>query len=87
MHKLLAFFFLLIILVSCTKAKVFDEYKSVAKGAWHNDSIVNFEFSPVDTLSRNNIYINLRNNKDYEYSTVLASTNSHRSTRKRDCSF
>jgi hypothetical protein len=31
-----------LLLVSCDKKRVFDEYKSVGKG-WHKDSIVSFD--------------------------------------------
>ena len=38
---------------------------------WHKDSIVKFTFSPIDTISRNNVYINLRHNYDYAYSNLF----------------
>ncbi|MCL4133379.1 UNVERIFIED_CONTAM: hypothetical protein GTU68_000910 [Idotea baltica] len=38
---------------------------------WHKDSIVKFEFNPIDTTSRNKVYINLRNNDDYAYSNLF----------------
>jgi len=38
---------------------------------WHKDSIVSFEFNPIDTISKNNIFINLRNNNDYTYSNLF----------------
>jgi len=38
---------------------------------WHKDSIINFTINSIDTISKNNIYINLRNNKDYEFSNLF----------------
>ncbi|MCL4127208.1 UNVERIFIED_CONTAM: hypothetical protein GTU68_033259, partial [Idotea baltica] len=38
---------------------------------WHKDSIVKFEFNPIDTVSRNNVFINLRNNNDFAYSNLF----------------
>ena len=31
----------------------------------------NFKMNSIDTLSRNNIYVSLRNNKDYEFSNLF----------------
>ncbi len=57
-------------IISCNDTTVFDTYKPISKSQWHKDSIINFTFSPIDTLSKNNVYINLRNNIDYEYSNL-----------------
>ena len=65
--------FLLILflsLFSCKQTTVFSEFKSVNNAKWHKDSIVNFTFNAKDTVSKNNIYINLRNNKDYNFSNI-----------------
>ena len=71
MHKILTVAFLFALLMSCTNARIFDEYKTIENGRWHKDSIVNFKFSPTDTVSRNKLFVNLRNNKDYEYSNLF----------------
>lgn len=57
--------------VSCSDAVVFDQYQNIENNKWHKDSIINFSFNSVDTLSKKNIYINLRNNKDYEFSNLF----------------
>jgi len=71
MRKILAIIFIIVLAVACSDAKVFNEYKPIANAQWHKDSIINFKFSSVDTLSLNNLYVNLRNNKDYEYSNLF----------------
>ena len=71
MHKTLTLIILLVLLYSCNNTKVYDQYQSIANAQWHKDSIVKFEFSPSDTLSRNNLYVNLRNNNDYEFSNLF----------------
>lgn len=64
--------FLTIIITSCSNDNlVFDTYKSMPNSEWHKDSIVRFEFNPIDTISKNKIYINLRNNNDYAYSNLF----------------
>ncbi|MDY7396545.1 gliding motility lipoprotein GldH [Aureibaculum sp. 2210JD6-5] len=71
MRNILGLLIVLILLISCTNNLVFDQYKSMPNAEWHKDSIVKFEFNPIDTVSRNNLYINLRNNNDYGYSNLF----------------
>jgi len=70
MRKLIPVFVLLLI-TSCGDSAIFDAYKPIAKAKWHKDSIVSFNFEPTDTLSKNNLYFNLRNNNDYQYSNLF----------------
>jgi gliding motility-associated lipoprotein GldH len=63
---ILSFLFL-----SCEKNLVFDQFKKVDQDEWQKDSVFNFIYEAKDTLSKNNIYVNLRNNKDYEYSNLF----------------
>ena len=71
MRKIVAFIFVSFLIMSCNDAVVFDKYTSMPNGTWHKDSIVNFKFNPTDTISRNNLLINLRNNNNYEYSNLF----------------
>ena len=56
---------------SCTNNIIFDDYKSISKSKWHKDSIIRFNINSIDTLSKNNIYVNIRNNKTYEFSNLF----------------
>jgi gliding motility-associated lipoprotein GldH len=38
---------------------------------WHKDSVVRFTIPSNDTVQKNNIYVTLRNNKDYEFSNLF----------------
>ncbi|QCX37048.1 gliding motility lipoprotein GldH [Aureibaculum algae] len=71
MRNILGLLFVSIALISCNDNLVFNQYKSMPNTEWHKDSLVKFEFSPIDTISRNNVYINLRNNNDYAYSNLF----------------
>jgi gliding motility-associated lipoprotein GldH len=62
--------FLLIIVTSCDKKRLFDEYKKVGK-VWHKDSIVTFSVDQKDTVAKHNLYINIRNNKNYEFNNLF----------------
>ena len=72
MRNIFSALIVLIVITSCNNnIVVFDRYKSIAETEWHKDSIVKFEFSPKDTISRNNVFINLRNNNEYAYSNLF----------------
>lgn len=63
-------FLVVILLASCDKKRVFDEYKSVGK-AWNKDSIVSFELPKIDTTKAYNAYLNIRNNDNYPFSNLF----------------
>lgn len=61
---------LLLALTSCTKKSVFNEYQSLGE-SWDKDSIVSFSFEQKDTLKPYNLFINVRNNKNYEFNNLF----------------
>lgn len=69
--NIILFFIVILTISSCTKKMVFDQYKNVENEEWHKDSIINFKVNSIDTLSKNNIYVTLRNNKNYEFSNLF----------------
>lgn len=58
---------------SCDKTRVYDEYRSI-RGEWQRDSLVKFRFEAPDTLINYNLFINLRNNSDYDFSNIYLIT-------------
>ena len=50
---------------------VFDEFKPVENHQWNANNNVNFIVSNSDTISTNNVFINIRNNKNYEFSSLF----------------
>ena len=59
-----------ILLFSCDKKRVFDEYKSVGS-AWHKDSIVTFDLPVLDSTKRYDLFVNLRNNNNYPFNNLF----------------
>ncbi|MFV5694115.1 gliding motility lipoprotein GldH [Flavobacterium sp. LB3P122] len=59
-----------ILFFSCDKKRVFDEYKSVGS-AWHKDSIVTFDLPELDSTKQYNLFINLRDNNNYQFSNLF----------------
>ncbi|SDS40203.1 gliding motility lipoprotein GldH [Gramella sp. MAR_2010_147] len=62
----------IVLFSSCDKNRVFDEYESIQ--GWHKDSLVNFELKNIDSLKTYNLFINIRNNNDYQYSNLFLIT-------------
>lgn len=67
------FFLCLLLLASCDKTRVYDEYQSLPN-EWHKDSVVTFKVAVPDTLEKYNLFINVRNNSDYKYSNLFVIT-------------
>lgn len=64
------YFAIAILLISCDKKRVFDEYKSVGV-AWVKDSIVTFKLPKIDTTKSYNLFVNIRDNNDYAFNNLF----------------
>ncbi|WP_422106721.1 gliding motility lipoprotein GldH [Winogradskyella sp.] len=60
----------LLLITSCDSNAVYDDYKSVPN-KWHKDSIASFNFKAPDTIDNYNLYVNLRNTNDYQFSNLF----------------
>ena len=63
----------LLLFASCDKTRVFDRYESIP-GDWHRDSLVRFRFNAPDTVNNYDLFLNLRNNSDYNFSNIYLIT-------------
>ncbi len=61
------------LLASCDKKRIYDEYKPI-KGGWEKDSTLVFNLGELDSLQNYNLFINVRNNKDYNYRNLFLIT-------------
>ncbi|MHA3788434.1 gliding motility lipoprotein GldH [Flavobacterium hauense] len=66
----LAVLAVLLLVSSCDKTRVFDEYKAL-DGKWKKDNKVSFSFDQKDTVSKYNMFINVRNNNSYPYNNLF----------------
>ena len=64
------YFLVLIVLISCDKKRVFDEYKSVGN-AWNKDSIVSFDLPALNVKKQYNLFLNIRDNNDYPFNNLF----------------
>lgn len=59
-----------LLLVSCDKKRVFDEYREI-DGSWHKKQKIVFSFEQQDTVSKYNMFVNIRNNNDYPFNNLF----------------
>lgn len=60
---------LAILLFSCDKSRVFDEYKKL-DGVWKKNDKVEFIFESNDSIHPYNLFFNIRNNKEYPFNNL-----------------
>lgn len=63
--------FAILVLASCDKNRVFDQYVSMPSAGWHRDSIVTFDLPQVDTTKTYDMFVNLRTTSDYPFSNLF----------------
>lgn len=69
-HKQLSLVAFTFLLFSCNSNIVFDQYVSIENQQWHSEKGIDFKINNLDTISANNVFINIRNNKNYEFSSL-----------------
>lgn len=64
----------LFFITSCDKKRVFDEYLPISNQKWNKNNALQFILSVEDTIHEHNLFINIRNNKEYAYSNLFIIT-------------
>lgn len=62
---------LFFVVSACGSDESFNEYQSIEGYAWDKDVPVIFNVASVDTISKKNVFINIRNNKEYRFSSIF----------------
>ena len=62
------------LMISCDEKSEFNQYKTIENASWQANKKVFFEFDVKDTISANNVFINIRNNKEYQFSNLYVIT-------------
>ncbi len=63
-------FTLLLSIVSCDKKQVYDTYFEF-DGTWKKNKSATFTFEQKDTVNAYNLFLNVRNNKEYPYNNLF----------------
>jgi gliding motility-associated lipoprotein GldH len=58
-------------MISCNSNRVYDDYQSVDGNVWLKNNSLEFNVSISDTISKNNLFLKLRNNNEYEFSNLF----------------
>ena len=83
MNKFIQLAVIIVLLSSCQNNTVFTKHKAMDNNKWHKDSIVTFEVDIKDTIYKNAIYLNLRNNKDYGFNNIYLIVNINYPNKKK----
>lgn len=73
-NKILFFLMLFFLSISCDKKIEFNQYKTIENSSWKANEKIDFQFQVLDTISPKNLFINIRNNKEYEFSNLYLIT-------------
>jgi len=68
--KHLAFFIFVFTMTSCDHERVYDRFKDIKNGVWNHNEPVQFDVQIDDTISYNNVFINVRNYGNYKFSNI-----------------
>jgi gliding motility-associated lipoprotein GldH len=71
MHKNLLLIICAILIISCNSKTVYNQYQPINNHQWSFENPVEFIVNNTDTISGKNVFINIRNNKDYEFSSLF----------------
>jgi len=74
MHKYFFLLIFLVLIVSCETTMIYDQYQPIENHQWSSDNKIEFIVNNSDTISNKNVFINIRNNKTYEFSSLFLIT-------------
>ncbi len=71
----LSFLWIVILLIqACQSDMIYNKYVSIEKNEWGKELVLEFEIPVQDTVNSYNLFINLRNTKDYGFSNLFLIT-------------
>lgn len=64
------FILILIVLFGCDANYIYSDFRQTGTNGWNKDSIIDFQFSIADTISRYDIVLGTRNLENYPFSNL-----------------
>ena len=61
----------IVIFISCDSSIVFEKYKSFENQEWNTDSLLSFDYTITDTISKYKRVLNVRHSVEYEYQNLF----------------
>jgi gliding motility-associated lipoprotein GldH len=59
-----------LVFAGCDSNRLFEENKEITNDTWDMNQRVSFEFDVPDTITKYNLYFNVRNTDDYPFSNL-----------------
>ncbi|MCG8183303.1 gliding motility lipoprotein GldH [Tenacibaculum piscium] len=73
-NRVFMFFLMLIGIISCDSKAEYDTYLTLPNNHWNKKNAIEFNFEIKDTINKKNLFINLRNNNEYQYQNLFLIT-------------
>lgn len=73
-NKIFVYLIMFLGIISCSDNIDFVKYKSLPNASWEANKNISFEFDVIDTISPKNLFIYIRNNKEYSFSNLYVIT-------------
>lgn len=73
-NKIIIIALITLCIISCDSKRVYDSYQEVSNQSWNVNNKLKFSFSVSDTINKNNLFINVRNNNKYAFSNLFLIT-------------
>jgi gliding motility-associated lipoprotein GldH len=77
MKNSLFLFFLFILIISCDRQHVYENFAGIKGSSWNNKSILHFNVNIADTIHAHNVYLIVRSTSKYEYSNLYLFVTTH----------
>ncbi|WP_226912996.1 gliding motility lipoprotein GldH [Flavicella marina] len=74
MHKWLCMSLVMLSFIACDEYRIYDTYTPVGTAGWEKENLVHFEFDISDTLNKYDLFIQVRNTNEYEFSNLFLIT-------------
>ena len=74
MQKIVVLLVILWMIQSCQSDVIYNNYQTIDDAQWSHNQPASFNISMQDSITTHNIFINIRNNKNYEFSNLYLIT-------------
>ena len=71
MYKHIGILVGVLLLVSCNSKSIYNQYETIENNQWSSTDAIKFIINNQDTISKKNVFINIRNTKDYAFSSLF----------------
>ncbi len=59
-----------VLALSCDSNRVYEQYEDIPDFEWSQEHVLRFEVDVTDTIQTHNLFVNVRNSGEYQYSNL-----------------